>query len=573
MFIRIKPSSASGKKKVQLCETVRTGNVVRQHIVRHIGVASNESELEELKKLASVIAKQIQEEKDGPFLFNLDQGAPEGQLPKTTTVTAAPKDALVEATIACNFTALPIGSEKPSLVDLNQLTEQARFVEGFHDTYGNLFNSLGLHQILPVKSSQVLKEVVLARIAHPTSKHAAQEMLAVDFGVEIPLDRIYRMMDRLQGSATLFQKRIFQATDSLCFKRANLVFFDVTTLYFESTESDELRQFGYSKDQQFQTTQVVVALATTEDGLPIGYKSFPGNTAEVKTLLLALEEWRSEFLIDNVCVVADRAMMSEGNLLELEAAGIKYIIGAKLKALPKNIQKTLLEKQGEEMKLLGELHLKQEHRLGNRRLVVTYNEKRASKDKRDREKTLEKARQKIGSGRRFKSLMSNRGSNKYLKAEVTGNVSIDEEKIAQDGLWDGLHGIITNDDESHAVELLGQYRRLWVIEESFRLHKHHLSIRPVYHFKPERIEAHLLICYLAFSLIRYAEHRLKLKGENLSIEEVRRTLWRCQSSILKDHQTEICYRVPSKSYPKVQAIYQSFGVIRNQRIDPINSKL
>lgn len=560
MFIRTKPSSSSGKIKVQLCESIRTNGTVRQHIVRHIGVAKNEEELTSLKQLAQTIAKQLEEEKNGPFLFDNDLFKDDKPTEnKLCSLTESPRE-------------LPLEKEEPNLVDLNQLTEQHRFIEGFHDTYGNLFESLGLSTILPKKASQVLKEVVLARIANPISKHATQEMLAVDFGVEISLDRIYRMMDRLKEKEIPFQKQIFQATESLCFNRANLVLFDVTTLYFESTEVDELRQFGYSKDQQFQSTQVVVALATTENGLPIGYKSFPGSTAEVKTLLMALEQWRKEFLIGEVRVVADRAMMSEDNLLALEDAGIKYVIAAKLKTLSKAMKKEILEAQRKEIEVMGEPHLMHEHRLDQRRLIVTYSEKRACKDRKDREKLLKKTKQKVGT-KRLKSLIGNRGNQKYLKVEVTGSVSLDEEKISQSSLWDGLHGVITNDDEASAVELLNQYRRLWVIEESFRLQKHHLSVRPIYHFKPERIEAHLLICYLAFSLMRYGEHRLKLRGEKLSIGEVRKILWRCQCSILKDHNTQISYRVPSKNYPKAQLIYQAFGVIRNQKIHTITSKL
>ena len=136
-------------------------------------------------------------------------------------------------------------------------------------------------------------------------------MLTAEFGVEIGLDRIYRMMDALLECEEEFQKAVFVNTQSLCFEKIQMTFFDVTTLYFESTEEDAIRRFGYSKDQQFHSVQVVVALATTQDGLPIGYKTFPGNTAEVSTLLKCLDEWKQILPIGEVTVIADTAMMSE----------------------------------------------------------------------------------------------------------------------------------------------------------------------------------------------------------------------------------------------------------------------
>ncbi|HET9434787.1 MAG TPA: IS1634 family transposase [Chitinophagaceae bacterium] len=443
-------------------------------------------------------------------------------------------------------------------------------MEGFHDVFGSLFNAHGFHNILPKKKSEVLKELVLARIAKPASKRESQEFLMADFGVEIPLDRIYRMMDSLAEKQNEFQTKVFQATQALCFEKINITFFDVTTLYFESVEEDELRRFGYSKDQKFHSVQVVLALATTQDGLPIGYKSFPGNTAEVSTLLECLEEWLKKLPIGQVTVVADRAMMCEKNLQALEVANIKYVIAAKLKKLPKETQEVILKKNGSEIELGNDIYMLQEHALpNNRRLIVTYCAKRSKKDKRDRGRVLEKVKKKIGSGKNMKKLVSNRGYQKYLKAEGEGKITLDENRLEAEERWDGLHGLITNDHKCKPQELLQCYRRLWVIEESFRIQKTDLSVRPIYHFKPERIEAHILLCYLAFALIRYAEYRIELQKEKVSIQEIRRNLWRTQVSILKDHETEKNYRVPSKASSVTRKIYQTFGLIRNEKIRAI----
>jgi len=552
MFIRLKKSS-SGKTKVQLCEAIREGKKVRQVIIRHIGVAQDKKHLEELKRLALVLKAKIKDEREGPFLFAMDQ---------------------IEKKEKCHEICEIKKNEEPKkeekqLVDLNNLTEETRAVEGFHDIFGPIFDSLGFNAILPKKKSEVLKHLVLARIANPASKHRTQSILTADFGIEIHIDRIYRMLDSLIQNRVAFENKVFQATQQLCFAKINMILFDVTTLYFESFDEDDLRKFGYSKDQKFNMTQVVLALATTEDGLPVGYKTFPGNTADVSTLQKALKQWREELPIGEIQIIGDAAMMSESNLQALEEAKIKYVIAAKLKKLPNLIQKQLLNKKGAHISINNETYYKHEFDLpNNRRLVVTYNEKRAKKNKKDRTRAVEKMIKKIGKGKNVKKL-ANRGYQKYLKIEGEGKLLIDDQKLTEAETWDGLHGVISNDQDASAKDLLLTYKRLWKIEESFRIQKTNLSIRPIYHFKTERIEAHILLCYLAFSMIRYAEHRIKLQKEEMSIEEIRSTLWRTQSSLLKDYKTGNYYKVPSNPTTNAKKIYQTFGLIRNQKIQKI----
>lgn len=562
MFIRITSTPKSPRKSVQICESVRHGKSVRQTIVRHVGVANDEPHLAELKKIAEHIKRQIEEERYGPFLFSLPLGEGSQQPNPSIEVTSCtPKEKTVQDPVI-----------QKQIVDLDNLFEQRRVVEGFHDVFGQLFRELGFNQILPKKQSEVLRDVLFARIATPTSKHRAQEILAADFGRDIPLDRIYRMLDSLLLKKDMIQQRVFSATQSLFAEQVNILFFDVTTLYFESTEEDDLKTFGYSKDQKFHTTQVVLALATNATGLPIGYRLFPGNTAEVKTLLVCLDEWRRILPIGEVFLVADRAMMSEANLIELERAQIKYVIAAKLRKMPPEIRKQILQKHGEPLLLEEEVVTKQEFTLANqRRLVITHSPKREKKDRLDRERMLEKIQKKIGKSKNVKQLISNRGYSKFLKSEGEAKLVFDEDKISEESLWDGLHGIITNDTSSKSEELLARYRRLWVIEESFRIQKHHLAVRPIYHFKPERIEAHILLCYMAFALVRHATYRVEMQQQKLSIQDIRSELWRTQSSILRDKETGKIYRLPSKMSLEARSIYQAFGVPRCFGIKEVRS--
>jgi transposase len=549
MFIRIKPTNKnSPHKNVQICKSFRVGNKVRQKIIRHVGVARDESHLKELKSVATYLIQQLKEEHEGPTLFDLP-----------TSLSEKPIEDTLDTALITSGPKLP--------VDLADLKEEKRCVEGFHDIFGKLFKELGFHQFLSKRPTKTLLDIIIARIANPASKRCSQEFLEAEFDHKIALDSIYNMMDLLFPHADAIQKNIYHATCSLFKEQVNIVLFDVTTLYFESIYQDELRDFGYSKDQKFHMTQVVLALASNMEGFPLGYKLFPGNTAEVSTLLQSLEQWKTTLPIGEIFLVADRAMMSEKNLQALEDANIKYVVAAKLKKYPKNIKTKILENQGTWIEVNKEKHCKQELTLSdNRRLIVTYSEKRAKKDREDRERILEKMQKRLGKSKNPKKLVTNRGYAKFIKADGEVKLSINEDKIAEESIWDGFHGIVTNDTTSKAEELLSRYRRLWVIEECFRIQKDDLAVRPIFHWKPERIQAHILICYMAFALVRHAEWRVQVQQKGISIRDIRKELQRVQASILKDNATGKRYYLPSCIGHKANKVYQAMGVKRNESV-------
>jgi len=527
MFVRVKTHPSSSYKQIQICHSFRESGKTRQKVIRHIGTARNENELLELKNLALTIKAQIEMENRLSFSNPIV-----GQNQETTV----------------------------DQVNLLDVKEKGRYIEGFHEIFGKIFTQVGFGNILPKNQTDVLLDVLLARIATPCSKSRTQKILSGEFGRDASLDRIYRMMDSLAENKDEVQKKVFETTKNLSNGEIDLLLFDVTTLYFESIETDELRNFGFSKDQQFHMTQVVLALATTKEGLPVGYRLFPGNTAEVSTLITSLKDWRRILPIGKVIFVADRAMMSESNLTLLEEAKIEYVVAAKLKRMKGSIQSKILEgpKQREETD-----RAYQDMILANgRRLIVTHSLKREEKDKKDREKGIERIQKKLGKGKSLKKLIPNYGYQKFIKIEGNGKVQLDEEKVKSEEEWDGFHGVITNCVGTNVDELLSHYRRLWVIEESFRIQKHTLRIRPIYHFKPERIEAHILLCYMAFSLMRYLEYELRKFDVKISMEEVRAVLWSVQVSMLHDEALDRWYRMPSHFSKEAKKIYQIVGVKR-----------
>jgi transposase len=369
------------------------------------------------------------------------------------------------------------------------------------------------------------------------------------------------MMDKLHPQIDNVKKSTFNRMTSLFPHRVNLVLFDVTTLYFETPATDELRARGYGKECRFNTSQVVLALATNEDGLPIGYELFAGNKAEVKTLLESIEHWKTLFNIGSVCFVGDRAMFSDGNLTLLEEKGYNYVIAAKLRKLPGPLTKQILHENNYKATILkNDLAWVGEFEHNKRRLIVSYKKKRAIKDAKDRQKQLDKIKKLIDEKGSTRKLLTNGAIKKYTTSESSTTI-IDEDKIAGDALWDGLHGVITNIKTEASEHIIMRYARLWIIEESFRINKHLLKMRPIFHRKLERIHTHIAICYMTFAVLRHLQYRVQLT-QKISPAVIIEELQQVESSIYVHKKTGDLYRVPGKFTNNARKIYKAFSIDR-----------
>ena len=552
MFIR-KKIRYDGKIALQICDTWRENGKVRQKVLRHIGTA-DASDTEAINRY--MVAAEFHKAE-----LEMEEKAKELALAPDLPLGMSESSAVIAPTIQ------PVHDEpKELLIDASKLVEQARAIDGIHTVFGAALDKFDLERLLGKRQYSVLRELIMARIALPSSKLKASENLARKFLVDVPVERMYRLMDALEEQEGPVQTALFSAFRPLIGESVEVLFFDVTTLYFESDSEDDLRCFGFSKDQKTHLTQVVLALASTKEGLPVGYKLFPGNTAETSTLLKAVEEWQRTLRIDRITIVADRAMMSESNIKLLEASKLNYVIAAKLKLLPKSMQEEILSRKDERVIFQKEdetLRI-QEHIYEGRRLIVSHSSKRARKDARDREQILKKLKAKIGVKGSTKKLVTNRGYLSIVKEEGNSHVSIDDEKVNAAARWDGLHGVITNIQERAAEEVLSLYRRLWVIEESFRINKHTLEMRPIYHYVPRRIKAHILLSYIAFGVCRYVQKRVGMQSEELSIDKIRASLLEVQYSILRDERTGCTYRLPSKMSAEARKIYSVFNIRRGR---------
>jgi transposase len=589
MFVRTKTTPNSPRKSIQIVQNHRdpkTGKV-KQKIVRYVGVAMDQSEEEKLKALAlEIIAKILTDQQQTSHQLSMLPALSEAEM--VAAISAPVKSG--RKTIKRIEDILPV-----SQVSLDMIVEESRIIDGVHEVGGHLYELMGYGKLLRNnKYNEILKDLVLCRISNPASKLATNNMLRRYYMKEHKMDTIYRVMDQVYDNIDAIQSSTFASTRSLMGSEVEIILFDVTTLHFESTEVDDLRKFGYSKNFRFNTTQVVLALATNTDGLPIGYELFEGNKAEVTTLIETIDGWKKKFIIGNVCFIGDRAMFSANNLKQLEERGYHYIVAAKLRTLPKLLQQKIMTEDNyswsaidDELALTGEftydqndvLLLQEEKAKSNiikkyqesieenksRRFIVSYSSKRAHHDVKHRETLLKKISKQLAATSNAAKLISNSALKKYTSSAGKAVSYIDEDKIVADSLWDGFHGVITNIKESEASKshILAQYRRLVKIEDCFRVNKTTLKMRPIYHFKPERIRAHVAICYMAFAVVRQLEYRVKLQ-KKLSIGAIIEELNSVQSSIYVHKVTKDRYRVPGNFSNEARKIY-SAGIRCHER--------
>src|SRR3990167_2235941 len=578
MFVRTTSTPNSPRKSVKIVESIRIGLKVKQVMLHHVGVGANEQEIEKLKQLGLefIAQEELRRERNSNQCPLFEPETPEQRLAHikrfesfkaSKKLGRKPKVTLKDVT-------------SQDLISLADLTEENRIIEGIHDVAGHVYSQMGYDQLLHrKKDKELLRDLVLIRLANPSSKLKAQSILEKRYARTHDLDAIYRLMDKVFSQINDMKRLTFAKTKSILPETIDILFFDCTTLYFESTELNELRQFGYSKDHRFNTTQVVLALATNSDGLPIGYELFEGNKAEVKTLLACIESWKKIFKIGKVCFVADRAMMSNENLVELERLKYTYVIAAKLRSMPAELKMKILSGDnytiksfGDHIGWIGEFDYK------SRRLIVSYKSDRARRDDHQRSIILEKIKKSLGEKGPTQKLITNQGVKKFTKSDKS-KTELSQEKIDQDALWDGIHGIITNikpkqtneqetettkhdqEERADAIELLARYSRLWKIEESFRLNKHTLSMRPIYHSKPERIKAHIAMCFMAFSILRHMEYRVRLT-QKISPEVMIDELLNVQASFYRHTPTGRLYRMPGKFTNHAARIYKAFQLER-----------
>lgn len=383
---------------------------------------------------------------------------------------------------------------------------------------GRIFDAIGFSAI----PDELFRKLVLARLCYPASKLKTTEYLRRYEGFIIDEDQVYRYLDKLNKT----QKRQVQCisykhTLQVLGQQISVVFYDVTTLYFEIKQEDELRKPGFSKDGKHLNPQILLGLLVSAGGYPLAYDIFQGSKFEGHTMMPVLNLFRRKYKLTQLVVVADAGLLSGSNIEALRLNGYQYIIGARLKTEPANTKAAILSmelKDGQSAELL---------RNDKSRLIVNYAAARAAKDNDNRQRAIRRLEKLLKASKLTKAQINNKGYNRLLKMEGEITVALDNDKVAADSQWDGLKGYITNTNLP-MEEIITNYSYLWQIEKAFRIAKTDLSVRPIYHRLKQRIEAHICIAFTAYKVYKELERILKEKKADFSAEkaiEIAKTIY------------------------------------------------
>ena len=390
----------------------------------------------------------------------------------------------------------------------------SRIIDVKHDApriiLSRVYDGIGFGAI----GDDTLRLLAIARVCEPKSKVATVEYLKRCFREDYRLHRIYRYMDTLYNTQReLIQQISVEHTRKLLGGRIGIVFYDVTTLYFETAQEDTLRSPGFSKDGKTAESQIVLGLLVSRDGYPLSYNVFNGAQYEGRTMIPIIDDFVQRFSLTDFIVVADAGLLSRKNITLLKQAGYKFILGGRIKKESKSVQDWVLSLEKDPHKL-NETVIN-----GDERIIISYSEQRAVKDSHNRDKGIQRLRKAYSSGKIKKQNVNQRGYNKFLVIENDVMVSIDEAKIVADAQWDGLKSYVTNTNLP-ASEVINQYHGLWVVERAFRITKGTLEARPIFHFTERRIEAHICICFVAYKLYKELERLLPIINIPLSVDKV-----------------------------------------------------
>ncbi len=374
--------------------------------------------------------------------------------------------------------------------------------------FGKIYDYIGYNKI----DKELFRHLVIARLAFPLSKLKTIEYLYRFQGVMLSLDNVYRFLDKLNNDLKEDVEQIsFNHTKKILNGNLSIVFYDMTTLYFEASDEDDLRKTGFSKDGKHSNPQIYIGLLVGLGGYAIGYEIFEGSIYEGHTLIPVIEKMSQKFALNKPIVVADAGLLNNANIRALEEQGYEYILGARIKNESKAHTEEILAtdfKHGDYITI----------NKASSKLIVQYSENRAKKDAYNRERGLRRLEKQIKSGKLTKQHINNRGYNKYLIMEGKVSISIDKEKYNKDGKWDGLKGYVTNCNQSPSV-IIENYKSLWQIEKAFRMSKTDLRIRPIYHRLRNRIEAHICLSFVAYTIYKELERVLKHELYPLSVEK------------------------------------------------------
>lgn len=391
----------------------------------------------------------------------------------------------------------------------------------------------------------------------------------------LSLHHMYRAMAFLgealddQENATIFsprctkdviEEKIFSINRDL-FTELDLVFFDTTSIYFEGEGGQIIGQRGHSKDHRPDLKQMVLGAVLDNNGKPICCEMWPGNTADIKTLIPVTDRIRRRFKAVNFCIVADRGMISEATMKQLVARNIPYILGSRMRKV-NEIKREVLSRGGRYKEVYPEgnkskdpapLKVK-EIWVNNSRYIVCFNSKQARKEAKDRQAILDTLQEKIKS--EAKGMIGNKGYRKYLKVS-RASITIDQDKVKSEARFDGKWVLKTNMSLS-AEQVALKYKELWQVEHAFRDLKSVLETRPVFHKCDETIRGHVFCSYLALVLRKELDRLLEKAGYSFEWSDIKQDLKALQETVIEDKDKRLAVR--TQCVGTCGKVFQAVGV-------------
>jgi transposase len=426
MFVRRKPNK-TGSVSVQVIDKSKG----RYHVIKSFGTGELEAELLALEKQARTFIRQKQGLSRGLF--------DEEEQNIRTFVTG--------------------------------LSNSQLQVIGTELIFGTLYDWIGYNKI--EDKANMFRHLVITRLFNPGSKLKTIDYLLRYQGISYHRDKIYRFLDNLCYREKTYKQRdiktevesiTFSHTKKIVSGKIDVVFYDMTTLYFETSEEDDLRKTGFSKDGKPQCPQIFLGLLVASGGNPIGYEIFEGNIFEGNSLIPLIQRMEKRYELEHPIVIADSGLLSKKNIDTLTENGYEYIyiyiLGARPKSESEKVKSEIMDLnlQYDEIAVIRKSEIC--------RLIISKTEKRAKKDAHNRKRGLSRLEKNIASGKLTKSCINNKGYNKYLRMEGYLSISIDMQKYESDAIWDGIKGYLTNTKLSEK-DVIDNYRNLWYIERAF----------------------------------------------------------------------------------------------------------
>jgi hypothetical protein len=461
------------------------------------------------------------------------------------------------------------------------IEELGRYNYGYIQAVSKLLSIYGLDALLDrIKRRHRVQfnllnavQLMLAERFHePASKLSNYQHQDDYIGLgEVSLHHLYRSLDHLASNQELIQAQIYNRGRDLFNQDLDVVFYDVTTLYFESEKEIEgmIRQKGYGKDGKIGSTQILFGLLVDKNKAPIGYRIYKGNTYEGDTFASALRQLKEQYKIDKIVVVADRGMLSAKNISLTNTNEYQFIVGERLKALPQSVQSFFLQAENYRHEWIY-THEGEEipvqyctYTYNGRTIIGTYSENRARKDAHEREKRIKKAEKLLTQP----STLKKKARYYFLTGDKDEHYQLDEEKIRRDAQYDGYLAISTN-TEYTIEEALSQYRNLYKIEQTFRTFKSFLEARPMFHWTDRRIEGHICLCYIAYALLHVALDRLERAGMKHSERDLRDGLDRLQVSLIESNGNR--YYLRSAKTEETAGLINKLGLKKLPNVVPEN---